>query len=207
MDYEFVGQVNCDRCLERIPNRTVDEHQLHVVDQEHAWVNETLTNKGLLGQVNSDHCSLNPQSQTIVEPRLHEATKQGGRAATAMSDQGCRSTSGSDSTPSAFLKGRAQQPSPSKTDSTQVNSLCGKAPTPQTTETTAKRIVLLLNVSLQPQQTAELSRHGVTAVTLQRFGTPLEPTTTLMTAKKLIREGRVVWLHGRVTPQHWTKPT
>ena len=73
--------------------------------------------------------------------------------------------------------------------------------------TTAKRVVLLLNVSPGQQATATCEAAGLTVVSLQRFGSPLEPSSTLMAAKKMIREGRVIWLHGRVRPHYWSKPT
>ena len=70
-----------------------------------------------------------------------------------------------------------------------------------------KRTAVFLNVALLPHQADRLRAQGVTALTVQRFGAFQEPVSTLMQVKRLIREGRVVWLHGRVTPRHWTNPT
>ena len=42
---------------------------------------------------------------------------------------------------------------------------------------------------------------------IQGFAAQRQPSCTLMSVKQSIREGRVLWLHGRVKPQHWSKPT
>ena len=73
--------------------------------------------------------------------------------------------------------------------------------------TLAKRIVLFLNVSPPTQPSAALETAGVTAVYWRGFGTLQTPAAVLMSVKRAIREGRVLWIHGRVTPQHWSRPT
>ena len=74
-------------------------------------------------------------------------------------------------------------------------------------KTTAKRIALFFNVSLPSHLAKWLEHQGTIVYTLHKFGTFGVPRTALMIAKKLIREGRVMWLHGRVAPQHWSNPT
>ena len=119
--------------------------------------------------------------------------------------QGCATTASTSDVPIRLLKGGRE-------DASEFRTLPVKAPYAatggeRTGLNTSKRMILLLNVSPQPQTSVALDAAGITVVPLRRFGTLHEPTTTLMAVKRAIREGRVLWLHGRVKPQHWTKPT
>ena len=146
-----------------------------------------------------------PKALTEQERRTKElctgkATQQmGGCDARAMSDQGRTRTSGTEAT--HIPKGSALIESVSQAISTSTGTVLGDS------VGAGKRVAVFLNVSLQPPQVKLLEAQGVTALSVLRFGAFQEPVSTLMRVKKLIREGRVVWLHGRVTPQQWTNPT
>ena len=167
--------------------------------------------------VTSDLWWANDGSTSCGKRKLHEASRLGtetGSQATARGGcvetpriQGCKTTSLTLDGPSELLEGACRPSDSSEFNSVQGNSRIADPGSRRSELSTAKRVVLLLNVSQQPQTTAVFDASGIKVIYIQGFAAPQEPTSTLMSVKQSIREGRVLWLHGRVKPQHWTKPT
>ena len=157
-----------------------------------------------IGASRGEHM-MHDTGQSVTDTKVRE-TSRGGRVDTPRV-QGCSTTSMTSVESGSLPEGEAR-----RTESSEFTLRPGSRPQSvfsgeRAELTTAKRIVILLNVSPQPQTTAGLQASGFSVVHLLGFGTPQEPTSTLMSVKRGIREGRVLWLHGRVKPQHWTKPT
>ena len=71
----------------------------------------------------------------------------------------------------------------------------------------AKRIVLLLNATLGDERLRALAHANLTVKRYSNFGRITTPLNELRTAKQLIRQGRVIWVHAEVRPIHYTRPT
>ena len=133
--------------------------------------------------------SMHVESQPITEAGL-PMTSGGGREVSPCV-QGCLVTSAAQKRPVELQKGegRAAEPEFKSLPWFSKNAdPCGKRPN----MSTAKRVVLLLNVSPPPQEAAACEAAGLTVLHLPGFGVPQVPSATLMTAKKMIREGRVL---------------
>ena len=163
-----------------------------------------VTSGGRIECTSQDGHSMHEEHHSITNAGLQMAPRGGCEETPRI--QGCMFTSTVRNVPAVLQKGEGG------TAVSEFNSLLSSSTDAEPSRkrlvpTTAKRVVLLLNVSPRLQATAACEAAGLTVVHLQGFGAPLEPSTTLMAAKKMIREGRVLWLHGRVKPHHWSKPT
>ena len=70
-----------------------------------------------------------------------------------------------------------------------------------------KSIFLCLNSSVSPAEVQRLQTAGRTVQIIRRFGQAITPLNVPAEIKSLIRQGRVVWIHGVIKRVHWQKPT
>ena len=138
------------------------------------WVKGSGTSRG-------EHM-MHDTGQSVTDTKLRE-TSRGGRVDTPRV-QGCSTTS-----MTSVGTGRLPEGEARRTESSEFSLRPGSRPQSESSGerpelTTAKRIVLLLNVSPPPQTTAGLQALGISVVHLLGFGTPQEPTSTLMLVKR-----------------------
>ena len=70
-----------------------------------------------------------------------------------------------------------------------------------------KRIFVCLNVNVSLEDSQWLGSIGVDVHIVHSFGQAIAPKSVLLQIKAMLRQGRVIWLHGQIRKQHWERPT